>query len=89
MTAYEVAERAGVSIATVSRVLNNPEKVNPVTLERVLSAIDELGFVPKAEAAARARKVSGRVGVLAPLFAYPSLPRSAPRRERCTGRLPV
>ncbi|MGQ9489289.1 MAG: LacI family DNA-binding transcriptional regulator [Anaerolineae bacterium] len=71
-TVYQVAEKAGVSIATVSRVLNNPEKVHPRTRERVLSAIDALGFVPKAEAAARARKGSGRIGVLAPFFTYPS-----------------
>lgn len=71
-TVYEVAKRAGVSIATVSRVLNSPEKVNPITRERVIAAIDSLGFVPKAEAAARARKGSGRIGVLAPFFTFPS-----------------
>lgn len=71
-TVYEVAEKAGVSIATVSRVLNNPEKVHPATRDRVLSVIDALGFVPKAEAAARARKGSARIGVLAPFFTYPS-----------------
>ena len=71
-TVYQVAEKAGVSIATVSRVLNNPEKVHPATRDRVLSAIDVLGFVPKAEAAARARKGSARIGVLAPFFTYPS-----------------
>ncbi len=71
-TVYEVAQKAGVSIATVSRVLNSPEKVNPVTRERVIATIDSLGFVPKAEAAARARKGSGRIGVLAPFFTFPS-----------------
>lgn len=71
-TVYEVAGKAGVSIATVSRVLNNPEKVKVATRDRVLAAIDALGFVPKAEAAARARKSSGRIGVLAPFFTYPS-----------------
>lgn len=72
VTVYQVAEQAGVSIATVSRVLNSPEKVNAATRDRVLAAIDALGFVPKAEAAARARKGSGRIGVLAPFFTYPS-----------------
>ncbi len=71
-TVYEVAEQAGVSIATVSRVLNSPEKVQPATRQRVLEVIDMLGFVPKAEAAARARKGSGRIGVLAPFFTFPS-----------------
>lgn len=71
-TVYEVAKKAGVSIATVSRVLNMPDRVNEVTRSRVYQAIDALGFVPKAEAAARARKLHGRIGVLAPFFTYPS-----------------
>lgn len=71
-TVYDVAARAGVSIATVSRVLNTPEKVIPETRNRVLAAIDELGFVPKAEAVARSRRNHGRVGVLAPFLTYPS-----------------
>jgi LacI family transcriptional regulator len=40
-----VAALAGVSVATVSYVLNDPSKVRPETLERVLKAIDELGYV--------------------------------------------
>lgn len=72
VTVYEVAEKAGVSIATVSRVLNTPDRVNESTRLRVQQAIDELGFVPKAEAAARARKMHGRIGVLAPFFTFPS-----------------
>jgi DNA-binding LacI/PurR family transcriptional regulator len=72
ITVYDVARKAQVSIATVSRVLNSPDKVNEATRRRVLVAIDALGFVPKAEAAARARKIHGRVGVLAPFFTYPS-----------------
>ncbi len=71
-TVYDVARHAKVSIATVSRVLNTPEKVNPATRARVIAAIDALGFVPRADATARARKTSGRVGVLAPFFTYPS-----------------
>lgn len=72
VTVYDVARLAEVSIATVSRVLNSPDKVNQATRERVLAAIDALGFVPKAEAAARARKSSGRIAVLAPFFTFPS-----------------
>ncbi|CAH0190043.1 LacI family DNA-binding transcriptional regulator [Plantibacter cousiniae (nom. nud.)] len=41
----DVAARAGVSVGTVSNVLNRPEKVSPVTVDRVHAAIDELGFV--------------------------------------------
>jgi LacI family transcriptional regulator len=41
----DVAERAGVSLGTVSNALNRPDKVAASTLERVRAAIDELGFV--------------------------------------------
>jgi len=71
-TIYDVAELAGVSISTVSRVLNAPEQVNEATRTRVLVAIDQLNFVPKAEATARARRGTHRIGVLAPFFTYPS-----------------
>jgi DNA-binding LacI/PurR family transcriptional regulator len=71
-TIYQVAETAGVSIATVSRVLNSPHRVNEDTRKRVLQAIEELHFVPKAEASARARKEFKRVGVLTPYFTEPS-----------------
>ncbi|MDY7104637.1 MAG: LacI family DNA-binding transcriptional regulator [Actinomycetota bacterium] len=72
VTIYEVAERAGVSITTVSHSLNNPARVRPQTREKVFAAIDELGFVPRSEAVARARRGVGRIGVLAPLTAYAS-----------------
>ncbi len=67
-TIYDVSRRAGVSIATVSRVLNSPDQVGPETRARVLNAIDELHFVPKIEAQVRARKGVGRIGVLTPFF---------------------
>ena len=41
----DVALRAGVSVGTVSNVLNHPEKVSPASAERVQRAIDELGFI--------------------------------------------
>lgn len=69
-TIYDVAEHSGVSISTVSRVLNAPQSVNPETRQRVLKSIDALEFVPRAEASARARKATRRIGVLAPFFAY-------------------
>jgi len=46
VTIYEVARRAGVSIATVSRVFNRPERVKSSTRERVLDVVDELGGPP-------------------------------------------
>jgi LacI family transcriptional regulator len=71
-TIYDVAQRAGVSITTVSRMLNAPDKVNPETRDRILAAIDVLGFVPKAEARARALRQTGRIGVITPFFTAPS-----------------
>src|SRR4051812_47032009 len=74
-TIYDVAARAGVSIGTVSLALNSPTRVRDTTLERINAAIDELQFVPKAEAAVRARRGFGRIGVIAPFAIYPSFGR--------------
>jgi len=71
-TIYDVAELSGVSISTISRVLNSPDKVNSDTHKSVMKAIDQLGFVPRAEARARARQNTDRIGVLTPFFTAPS-----------------
>lgn len=71
-TIYDVAKEAGVSIASVSRVLNSSDKVNSSTRKRIINAIDRLGFVPKAEARARALQATRRIGVLTPFFTAPS-----------------
>jgi LacI family transcriptional regulator len=71
-TIYDVSKQSGFSISTISRVLNSPDKVNPNTHRQVMEAIDKLGFVPKAEARARALQNTGRVGVLTPFFTAPS-----------------
>jgi len=71
-TIYDVAEISGVSISTISRVLNSPDKVNTKTRERVMSAIDQLGFIPSAEARARAIRSTKRIAVLTPYFTAPS-----------------
>ena len=42
---HDVAKSAGVSVGTVSNVLNHPHKVSPTTVERVQKAIEKLGFV--------------------------------------------
>lgn len=74
-TIYDVAEKAGVSIATVSRVINTPNKVRKETREKVLSAINLLKFEPKIVARERARKNIGRIGVITPFFTFPSFSR--------------
>ncbi|MFE4574378.1 LacI family DNA-binding transcriptional regulator [Streptomyces chartreusis] len=75
VTIYDVAARAGVSISTVSNVLNKPLRVNAATRARVLAIIDELGFVPRDAAISRARKGIGRIGVIAPFTSYESFRR--------------
>ena len=46
MNIYDVSRRAGVSIATVSRVLNGNPNVSQKTRSRVLAVMDELGYTP-------------------------------------------
>lgn len=63
-TIYDVAGAAGVSLATVSRVLNNPEKVKEETRQRVLKVIDELGYRPNVIARGLASRKTTTVGVI-------------------------
>lgn len=60
-TVYDVAERAGVSTATVSFTFRRPDKVKPETRAKVLRAARELDYVPSANARGLAK---GRTGVL-------------------------
>lgn len=64
----EVARRAGVSIATVSRVLNNSDKVNETTRIKILKAIKDLKYQPSRVAKRlRSKSVSSKLlGVLIP-----------------------
>lgn len=74
-TIKDVAERAGVSISTVSLAINGSARVRPETRERILAAADELEFVPRTEAVARARRGVRRIGVMAPFTSYPTFAR--------------
>lgn len=65
-TIADVAERAGVSIATVSRVLNGTVPVQPEKAERVMLAMDELKFVPRHAAQVLASKKTNTIGLLLP-----------------------
>jgi LacI family transcriptional regulator len=60
----DVAERAGVSIGTVSNVLNRPDKVAATTRELVLAAIAELGFVRNSQAAQLRAGTSRSLGLI-------------------------
>ncbi len=78
-TIKDVADRAGVGIGTVSRVLNGSPQVRQETRQRVLAAIQELGFKPNTAA----RQLSGgrtfTIGVVSPMITLPSF------IERLTG----
>jgi DNA-binding LacI/PurR family transcriptional regulator len=63
---YDVAECAGVSHQTVSRVLNDFAGIRPETRERVLAAIAELGYRPNKAARALVTSRSRAIGVLVP-----------------------
>lgn len=71
-TIYDVSRKAGVSTATVSRVLNNPGKVNTDTRKLVESAINELGYKPLLEMRLRATKDIPRICVCTPHFSSQS-----------------
>ena len=65
VTRTDVARRAGVSSAVVSYVVNSgPRNVAPETRERVLQAIEELGYRPNASARALKRGVSETIGLI-------------------------
>ena len=63
-TIYDVANAAGVSIASVSRVLNGRGNPLPETKERVLQAVAELGFIPDGAARALSARLKEVVGVV-------------------------
>ena len=62
----DVATAAGVSKATVSRVLNRPDSVREALRTRVIAAVDRLGYVPHAGARALKLQRSGTVGAIFP-----------------------
>ncbi|MFD2370862.1 catabolite control protein A [Brevibacillus sp. GCM10020057] len=66
VTIYDVAREAGVSMATVSRVVNGNPNVKPLTRKKVLAAIERLGYRPNAVARGLASKKTTTVGVIIP-----------------------
>jgi LacI family transcriptional regulator, galactose operon repressor len=63
-TIYDVARAAGVSIASVSRVLNGQRNPRQETRDRVLAAVAELGFAPDGAARALSARLKEVVGVI-------------------------
>jgi LacI family repressor for deo operon, udp, cdd, tsx, nupC, and nupG len=68
---YEVAKRAGVSTATVSRVLSRPNIVAPATRRRVLQAVERLGYAPNSAAKNLRTLRSGKLLVTVPDISNP------------------
>lgn len=66
VTIYDVAREAGVSMATVSRVVNNNPNVKPATREKVSAVIKRLKYRPNAVARGLASKRTTTIGVIIP-----------------------
>ncbi|MCR5278950.1 MAG: LacI family transcriptional regulator [Lachnospiraceae bacterium] len=64
MTIYDISEKSGVSIATVSRVLNGAKNVNPDTRERVEAVMSEMGYKPNAFARGLGLDTMKTIGIL-------------------------
>ena len=67
----DVAERAGLSVSTVSHVVNNTRAVSDESRQRVLQAMEELGFKPNALARSLRRRQSNTLGMIVPDSANP------------------
>lgn len=65
-TLSDVARQAGVSTATVSRCLNAPDRVVEETRQRVMQAVESLGYVPNFGARAMAAKRTFTIGAIIP-----------------------
>ena len=98
MNIYDISRRAGVSIATVSRVLNNSPHVSDATRKKVMAVIEGTGYVPNAFARGLGLNTMKTIGLLCPDAADPYLARALACLERefrqkgydcllcCTGR---
>ena len=72
---YDIARMAGVSTATVSRVMNNTSQISEATRNTVLKAIRDANYVPRGSGSAKTRKanqdvVGGRGGSIELLFCF-------------------
>ena len=70
VTIYEVARASGVSLATVSRVINKKGNVTEETRRRVEETIVRLGYKPSAVAQALATSKSTNIGIVIPSANY-------------------
>jgi LacI family transcriptional regulator len=71
ITIYQVAEKAGVAISTVSRVLNDSPNVSEQTKKKVTNAISELNFRPQVSARKLASRKPQMLAIAVPSFTTP------------------
>ena len=65
-TLKEVADKAGVTVTTVSRMLNKPDKVSKKTSDRIQKAMKELHYKPNEIAQSLSKKTSNIIGLIVP-----------------------
>ncbi|MFD0958246.1 LacI family DNA-binding transcriptional regulator [Paenibacillus chungangensis] len=70
-TIYDVAEKSGVSIATVSKVINNTGRISKSTREKVTQIMNELQYQPSIIASALTGKITFTFGMIIPDLANP------------------
>ena len=64
MNIYDISAKAGVSIATVSRIINGTANVRPATREKVMAVIDECGYTPNAFAQGLNKNTMHTIGIM-------------------------
>lgn len=70
-TIYDVAREAGVSIATVSKVLNNNGRISDKTRKKVAAIMERLNYQPSMVASALTSQKTGKIGLMVPDIANP------------------
>ncbi|WIV11683.1 LacI family DNA-binding transcriptional regulator [Proteiniborus sp. MB09-C3] len=70
----KISELAGVSVATVSRVLNHPETVSEETRNRILKVIEEVNYVPNSIARSLSTNRTSTIGLIIPNILNPLYP---------------
>ncbi|WP_123039645.1 LacI family DNA-binding transcriptional regulator [Cohnella candidum] len=74
VTVYDIAKEANVSVATVSRVLNNTAPVKKETRDRITELINKYQFQPNALARSLSKKETGMIGIILPDITNPFFP---------------
>lgn len=82
-TLKEVADKAGVTVTTVSRMLNKPEKVSPATTKRIRQAMRELDYQPNEIAQSLSKKTSNFIGLIVPSARNAFFAKVIDSMERC------